>query len=326
MVLAFAILLFTVSAAAQIRPFFHKGVNFTAERGGYDAPRAPKLLEELRGYGVNSVAFVPYGFTRRGTATVRFPGRMERDEAITTLAAEARRLGLKIMLKPQIWTNAGFPGNLDFPDPAERTQWFAAYGDFIDHYAKLATRIRADIFCVGTEFGKLSVHEKNWRALIARARSHYRGPLVYAAIQGPEFENLKFWDALDYIGLNNYYPLPDSLATDEIVRKVEAVHRKYRKPVIFPEAGFASLEAPHRAPWDETRRKLSPEDQARAYEALFRGFYNKPWFYGVYWWKIGSDGYGGPFDGSHTPWGKPAMDVIAKWYKSLRRPEPVVRP
>jgi hypothetical protein len=324
--LALTIVLITVSLCAQTRPFFQKGVNFTAERDGYDSPHGPKILAGLRGYGVNSIAFVPYGFTRSGTPTVRFPSGDERDEAIEALAVEARRLGLKIMLKPQIWTNRGFPGELDFPDSAERARWFAAYGDFVDHYAKLATRIRTDIFCVGTEFGKLSAHEKEWRALIKRARTHYKGALVYAAIQGPEFENLKFWDALDYIGLNNYYPLPDSLSTDEVVRKVEAVHRKYRKPVIFPEAGFASLEAPHRAPWDETRRKLSPEDQARAYEAVFRGFYNKPWFYGVYWWKVGCDGYGGPTDGSHTPWGKPAMDVIAKWYKSLRRPELIARP
>jgi hypothetical protein len=324
--IACAILLITVSARGQTRPFFQKGVNFTAERGGYNAAQAPKVLFDLRTYGVNSIAFVPYGFTRRGTMTVRFPGRMESDESIEALAGEARRLGLKVMLKPQIWTNGGFPGDLDYADAGERAQWFASYGDFIDHYAKLAARISADIFCVGTEFGKLSVHEREWRALIKRARSHYRGALVYAAIQGPEFENLKFWDALDYIGLNNYYPLPDNLATDEIVRKVEAVHRKYKKPVIFPEAGFASLEAPHRAPWDETRRKLSPEDQARAYEAVFRGFYNKPWFYGVYWWKVGSDGSGGPNDGSHTPWGKPAMDIIAKWYKSLRRPELAARP
>jgi hypothetical protein len=328
MLRACAVVLITVSAGAQTRdPFFQKGVNFTAERGGYDSPQAYKVLSNLKTYGVNSIALVPYGFNRRGTTTIRFPGGMERDDSIELLSAEAHSLGLKVMLKPQVWTGGGgFPGDLDYPDPAERAQWFASYGKFVDHYAKLATRVGADIFCIGTEFAKLSVYEKDWRNLIRRARNHYRGPLVYAAIQGPEFENLKFWDALDYIGLNNYYPLPDTLATDEIVKKVEAVQTKYRKPVIFPEAGFASLEAPHRAPWDETRRKLSPEDQARAYEALMRGFYNKPWFYGVYWWKIGSNGYGGPNDGSHTPWGKPAMDVVAKWYKSIRRPGPGERP
>ena len=161
----------------------------------------------------------------------------------------------------------------------------------------------------------MSGYEDEWRKLIARARELYPGPLVYAATQGPEFETIRFWDALDYIGLNNYYPLSDDLSTAAVVSKVETVQRRYGKPVIFPEAGFASLKDPHRAPWDETRRELSPAEQARCYEAVLRAFYGKPWFHGVYWWKVGTNGYGGPRDGSHTPWGKPAMDVVAHWYR-----------
>jgi len=251
---------------------------------------------------------------------------MERDEDIIQLAAEAHKLGMKVMLKPQIWTGRGFPGDLDFPNPEDRAKWFGRYALFLEHYAKLAVKTRADILCVGVEFAKLSRYEPEWRALIRKVRTIYKGPLVYAAIQGPEFETLKFWDALDYIGLNNYYPLPDDLSTVEMVEKIEAVQKKFRRPVIFPEAGYPSLEAPHREPWDETKRKISLEDQVRCYEALLRAFYNKPWFYGVYWWKIGNNGFGGPQDGSHTPWDKPAMDVIAKWYKSIRRPEPAARP
>ncbi len=93
-----------------------------------------------------------------------------------------------------------------------------------------------------------------------------------------------------------------------MVKKIETVQKKFKKPVIFPEAGYPSLEAPHREPWDETKRKISLQDQVRCYEALLRAFYNKRWFYGVDWWKIGNNGFGGPQDGSHTPWDKPAMD------------------
>jgi hypothetical protein len=317
----------TIHAQSPV-PFFQKGVNFTAERGSYASPRALELLDKIKDYGVNAIALVPYGFTRLGQPDVRFHSEMplERDEDIARLAAKAHELSMKVMLKPQIWTGRGFPGDLDFPDPGDRAKWFSRYALFLEHYARLAAKIRADILCVGVEFAKLSRYDQEWRALIRKARTIYKGPLVYAAIQGPEFETLKFWDALDYIGLNNYYPLPDDLSTVEVVKKVETVHKKFRKPVIFPEAGYASLEAPHRQPWDETGRTISLEDQARCYEALLRGFYNKPWFSGVYWWKIGNNGFGGPQDGSHTPWEKPAMDVIAKWYNAIRRPEPAGRP
>src|SRR6185295_13043001 len=74
------------------------------------------------------------------------------------------------------------------------------------------------------------------------------------------------------------------------------------------EAGFPSLKDPHREPWSEAPRALSVDDQARCYEAVLRAFYKKPWFQGVYWWKVGTNGMGGPQDGSHTPWRKPAMD------------------
>jgi hypothetical protein len=138
---------------------------------------------------------------------------------------------------------------------------------------------------------------------------------VYAPTQGPEFESIRFWDDLDYIGLNNYYPLADDLSMKQVVEKVEKVQAFYKKPVIFTEAGYTSMEAPHREPWSETPRKLSMDDQARCYEAVFQAFYRKSWFQGMYWWKVGTDGHGGVDDGSFTPWRKPAMGVIARWYK-----------
>ncbi|MEX2262373.1 MAG: hypothetical protein WD696_10495 [Bryobacteraceae bacterium] len=298
--------------------FFQRGVNFTAEGPtGYSSTESvAAMLDRLLEHGVNSVALVPYGFERKGDPSVRYPGGWERSEYIRSVAALAHERDMKVLLKPQIWVRGGYPGDLEFPDPIERTRWFEQYAGFVDYYAGLAERIQADLFCVGTEFAKLTTHEAEWRKLIERARKIYSGPLVYAATQGPEFENIRFWDALDYIGLNNYYPLPDDLSTGAVVRRVEAVQRRFRKPVVFPEAGFSSLTAPHRAPWDETPREISLEEQARCYEAVLQAFYNKPWFQGVYWWKVGTNGFGGPEDGSHTPWGKPAMQVVAQWYRN----------
>jgi hypothetical protein len=304
----------TVTVVAQQRVFLQKGVNFTAEgRSGYGSAKALESLRELPKYGVNAIALVPYGMTRPGTSFIRVGG-LEKDEHIARIAGAAHSLGMKVMLKPQIWVPGGFVGDLDFDSEQQRNAWFAEYRAFIGHHAELATRIRADIFCVGTELARLSKFDAEWRRIIMEVRKVYRGPLTYAAVQGPEFETLGFWDALDYIGLNNYYPLPDDLSTAAVVAKVEAVQRRFRKPVIFPEAGFASLEAPHRAPWDETPRRLSMEDQAKSYEAIYRAFWSKPWFKGIYWWKIGTNGFGGPNDGSHTPWGKPAMEVVRRWY------------
>jgi len=298
------------NAPYEVR-FLQKGVNFTAEYpAGYASQQSRETLRMLTSYGVNAIALVPYGSI---ISPRRFGGGWESDEGIEQLSRVAHSLGVKVMLKPQLWGRT-WPADFEPASETDRREWFQQYATLVEHYAKLATRVHADLFCIGTELAKLTRHEAEWRGLIAKARIHYRGPITYAAIQGPEFETLRFWDALDYIGLSNYYPLPDSLDTTAVVAKVEAVQKKFGKPVVFAEAGFSSFEAPHRAPWDETPRKLAPEDQARCYEALFNAFYRKPWFDGFYWWKVGTTRYGGASDGSHTPWGKPAMDVMKRWY------------
>lgn len=296
------------------RLFFQKGVSFTAEfPGGYASARARRMLGRLPPYGVNAVAIIPYGFTRGKSIT--YAGSLESDEGVEEVAQVAHALGMKVLLKPGMWTDSGYAGDLNFSSVGDRDKWFAQYKIFLEHYAQLATRIHADVFCVGGEFVKLSPDDADWRKLIARARQLFPGPLVYGANFGQEFETITFWDALDYIGLQEYYPLPDGLSTDSVVDKVEAVERKYQRPVIFTEAGFPSYSAPNRAPWDDRAPgMISLDDQARCYEAIFRAFYAKPWFYGVYWWKVGTNGFGGPEDSSLTPWGKPAMDVMKQWY------------
>jgi hypothetical protein len=61
------------------------------------------------------------------------------------------------------------------------------------------------------------------------------------------------------------------------------------------------------------------EEQVRCYEALMSAFYERSWFAGVYWWKIETDGVGGPHDNSMVPWRKPAMETIQKWYARPRQ-------
>lgn len=296
-------------------PVFQRGVCFTAEDGvRYGSEESRQRLRSLAPYGVDSVALVPYGFVRRNPMQLipAGPRSWESEDGVESLAALAHTLGMKVMLKPHLWRLRD--GELN--DAAARARFLETYGAFAEHYARFAVKIRADFFSIGTELAPATRDEAAWRKIIARVRAIYKGPLTYSAIQGPEFETIAFWDALDYIGLDNYYPLGDGYSAANAVAKVEAVQRRFRKPVVFTEAGFASAEGSHKAPWeDETAKPVSMDEQLRCYRALLEAFYRKPWFYGVYWWKVGTNGYGGKGNNAMTPWGKPAMDEVKKWYR-----------
>jgi hypothetical protein len=309
----------TDSNAPYPKRFFQRGVSFTAEGGArYDTERARQMLEQLPAWGVDAIALIPYGFHRADPIRLSVGGRggLEGEDGMEILASMAHQRGMRVMLKPHLWR----VHKEQFKTDADYRSWFDQYKRFIEHYAKFAKRIHADLFCVGLEYGFLTRHEKEWREIIGIARQHYPGPLVYGANHGEEFETIQFWDALDYIGLDNYYPLPDDYSTSALMAKVEAVRARFDKPVIFTEAGFSAAVNAHRAPWeDETDKELSLEEQARCYEALLAAFYDKDWFHGVYWWKVGTNGYGGPGNNSMTPWRKPAMDVVKRWYTSGKR-------
>ena len=65
--------------------------------------------------------------------------------------------------------------------------------------------------------------EAQWRALIADVREQTGAPLTYAA-NWTDYERVPFWDALDVIGIQAYFPLADSTDSSE-----EAIRRGWQR-------------------------------------------------------------------------------------------------
>lgn len=183
--------------------------------------------------------------------------------------------------------------------------------------------------CIGTELrSTVDGHLDQWRRIIKEVRAVYDGKLTYAANWYAEFEEIAFWDELDYIGIQAYFPLSD--APDPTVeqllagwrdplRQIETVQRKFDKPVVFTEVGYRSAAGAAGKPWEWPRRDEAVEVdldlQARCYEAFFRTFWARPWVAGVYWWKwFPADRRAGAPDTDFTPQNKPAEAVMARWY------------
>ena len=300
-------------------------------------------FEALLRSNVEWISVTPFGWQERLDGTeIRFGGEhgywSERDSGIVELAAMAKGRGMRLAIRPHLWiTGGGHGGGMNLADLDPGTAegwraWFASYRAFALHYAALAERTGADLYCVGAELRRATAgHEAEWRSLIADVRAVYRGPVTYAANWYEEAEAIAFWDALDYIGVQAYYPLAETALPDrdalargwaKPVSVLERLHARWKCPVIFTEVGWKSTEDGAVRPWEwpESRSQLlariSTRAQADAYEAFFREVWPKPWFAGAYFWKwYGRHGRaGGPDDTDFTPQNKPAEAVMARGF------------
>jgi Glycoside Hydrolase Family 113 len=315
-----------------------KGFNFTHEGyriyNGYGSRLARHSVDEMKALGSNAMALIPYSFLRNPNVpatipVVKYPGS-ETDEAVIASAFYAKKQGLAVMLKPQIWLGHGqWPGDIKMSSDAGWKTFFGDYSYWMAHYALLAELYDLDLLCIGTEMAQTTrIRPSDWRYLIHRLRKLYSGSLTYAANWGEEFENITIWDDLDYIGLNCYYPLSskDNPTQQElesgfavVLSKIDRVWSRYHKPVIFTEIGFASVDRPWKEPHvDWGGHAYNEQDQKTCYEIIFKGIRHQPWCKGILWWKFPS--YLRQSERSRTgfsPWHKAAEEVVKNRFSDM---------
>lgn len=116
--------------------------------------------------------------------------------------------------------------------------------------------------------------DQRWRELLAAVRRVYQGPLTYAA-NFDQYDRVGFWDGLDLIGVNAYFPLrkelrPAGLATfEEGWTKVLDDLQRFRqsaglrdRPVLFTEIGYTYRRHCTVEPWGQNGFSLVPRDGA----------------------------------------------------------------
>ena len=314
---------------------FQKGFNFAHEgysiTDGYGSKAANAALDKLSDMGVNAVSIIPYTGMRdpHHPVPLRFANSVndENDGAIAHSARYAQSLGFTVMIKPQIWLRGSWPGDLDMLSDEDWDTFFKYYERWIGHYALLAELFEVDILCIGTELTHATMkHEHRWIDLANRLRSIYSGKIVYASNWGEEFENLTFWEAFDYIGLNSYYPLSDQEnpteaelkeGAERVVDRMRKVQKQFKKPLLLTEIGYPSGESPWILPYQEDRRgPVNSEHQALCYRIMIEALSDQDWLAGIYWWKWPSilERGGENHRDRFTPNGRPAQHVVANWF------------
>ena len=226
-----------------------------------------------------------------------------RDIGIAHTARLAREHGVKTILKPHIWLRRGedgkFRADIKMKSEEDWEAWFDSYGAWILRYATLAEENNIEALCIGTELYKTIQYTDRWRKIIRDVREVYSGQITYAGNWYKEFKQIEFWDDLDFIGIQAYFPLSNhkNPKKKELMKSwskhkkdLKKLSKKYNKKIVFTEIGYKNTADAAKDPWTwpqdlDHSVEISDETQITCYEALFESVWHEPWFDGLFIWK-----------------------------------------
>jgi hypothetical protein len=253
-------------------------------------------LDELASLGVNWIAIHPYASIREdGMVAYRPIDPDNPPEWLVRPIREAHARDMKVLIKPHLayWGSPfSWRGEIAFATEADWQRFFTSYERWITDVA--AATAAADAFAVGTELDKTLHRETDWRRVITTVRTHSPAALTYAA-NWTDFERVPFWDALDAVGVQAYFPLVTgtTLPTEAaltagwaaIVRRLTAIADTTGKPVVLTELGYPRSEKAARQPWVAEDHAGFEALQLAALSAALRAVDSEPRIVGGFLWK-----------------------------------------
>ncbi len=268
-----------------------------------------ETIRDLQSLGVNWISIHPYAAIR---ADGRVGARYQQDPAdppdwLTRPIQEAHALGMKVLIKPHLayWGSPfAWRGDITFQTADEWERFFVTYEAWITALAEICAD--ADAFAVGTELDQTIQHATPWRSIIAAVRTKFAGPLTYAA-NWDQYQTVPFWDALDVIGIQAYFPVmstpdPDAdpipVAEDwptvaeldanwaTIMTELRAYSKSVGKKISFTELGYnESAKTPYQ-PWaTHSGGAHAQAIQARCLDRALAAIAAEPVVSGPFLWK-----------------------------------------
>lgn len=310
---------------------FQKGMSYATYANmtpdAFSSAESDESLRRMRQIGVEWVAINVVGWyqTNAHSADIhKNPKLAPTDEALIHVIQRAHDLDMKVMLKPMIDLEDGrWRGEIRLSEP-----WFQNYSNYIYLFAEFAQEQNAEMFCVGTEYKSTTSWTPQWKGIISGVRSRFHRNITYAA-SWDEFPSISWWNDLDYVGIDAYFPLSsgndpsiDEMKTawENIASYLESFYKKVEKPIIFSEIGYLSTDGTNKDPsnyrlQEIPGRLIDLQEQCDCYEAAFQTLWDRAWLYGLYWWYWQTNpNAGGSNNSDYTPQNKPAQGIIAHWY------------
>lgn len=257
-----------------------RGVTVSCPTWGWEwgSDEMVDTLDLLAGLGVDWVSIHPYARIHQD-GRVPYRPLEPAPEWLTRPVREAQARGMKVMIKPHLaYWGSGFSwrGEIAFAAPDAWARFFGEYTEWVRDLARVTAA--ADAFVVGTELDRTVSHEEPWREVVAQVRSVHGGKLTYGA-NWDGFEDVPFWDALDAVGVQAYFPVAKGVAPEQVdaaqldrgwdpwLARLRAVSERTGKPACSPS--WATTAAPMR----RMRHGIPPGAMRR----WARGCRNGPW-------------------------------------------------
>ena len=287
-------------------------------------------IDEIADVGADAVKFVVDARQENGgSSRIYLDMRMTpTPEKLAELIQYAKKKNLRVILMPIVLLDkprgGEWRGKIDPEDAGGWDNWWESYREMLIHFSWIAQGNGVDVLVIGSELVSTEGKTAEWLTTIEKVREVYHGKLTYSA-NWDHYTAVKFWDQLDFIGMNSYWKLGknNQVTKDEIKEnwaKIQeelfAFQAKVGRPILFTEVGWCSMANMAHQPWDYTiDEREAPTDldlQKRLYEGFFESWYGKPQLGGFSMWEW-TPGDGGPKDRGYTPEGKPAEKVLREW-------------
>lgn len=322
------LILFKFNNAQTIFPEKINGVNFVSPKFKCQVDG----IDSLKTISSNWIALCPFALMMKNNSKIEYNSVNnwwgDTRSGLIEEIKRAQACKLKILIKPHYWViNNGWAGNFDLIGKT-KSEWEANYSEYMLYLASLCDSLNIEMLSIGTELKLYTQrHPEFFIGLIDKIRLVYKGKLTYAA-NWDEYEAIIFWDKLDYIGVDAYFPLSEK-KTPEIKEleiswqknsiNLKRISLKFDKKIIFTEYGYRSIDYTAYKQWEfensPMHQNINFVSQINAYSALYNSIWKENFIAGGFIWKWYNDEAKiNKQNSDYSPQDKPVLKIIKECY------------
>lgn len=237
------------------------------QQAPFGSTQALESMRRMRRTGANTVALVPFLWQRSPDAPDIARGDDMSNEQLAQAIRAAHRLGLAVIVKPQVWVPGTWAGAVRMRTEPDWATWFTRYESALMSLAAVAAQERAEGFVIGTELDQTAGHPA-WLTLIEHLRAVFHGNLSYVAHNVDGAEQVPFWPRLDTIGVTLY---PSLIADDQpgqwarimqdTYARLRTLSLRTNRPVFVAEIGLRSALGATAKPWESAEERKADVDE-----------------------------------------------------------------